>query len=199
MRILKTTGWAVAAAVLFAAGCRNSNTIDKDTFKTPLNDFYRTRQVCLWDGSIKLPAQADTGNDEETKQFDALTDAGLFTRTPTEKKRFLVGSKSVTNYDLSANGRSYWTANAAQPGYGNFCLGTRKVDSILAYSPADSSAAQYTVNYHFSVAAPDWANNPEIKTAFPKIANDIAGSNATATISKTDAGWQVGNVKDGGA
>lgn len=198
MRTVKMMGCALAAGMLLAAGCRHSNTVDKDAFKTALNDYYRTRQVCLWDGSIKLPAQADTDKDDETKQFDALTDAGLFTRMPTEKKRFLVGSKSVTNYDLSANGRSYWTASSAQPGYGNFCLGTRKVDSILAYSPQDANAPTYTVNYHFSVPAPDWANNAEIKTAFPKIANDIMGTNATARITRTDAGWQVASVQDGG-
>lgn len=198
MRTFSLTGCALAAAILFTAGCRH-NTVDQEAFKTALNDYYHTRQVCLWDGSIKLPAQADTGRDDETRQFDALTDAGLFTRMPTEKKRFLIGSKSVTNYDLTANGRSYWTANSAQPGYGNFCLGTRKVDSILAYSPPDASAPTYTVNYHFSVPAPDWANNAEIKTAFPKIANDIMGANASATISRTDAGLQVAGVKDGGA
>src|SRR5690348_15761746 len=59
MRTLRLTGCAVAACVLFTAGCRHNNTVDKDAFKTALNDYYRTRQVCLWDGSIKLPAQAD--------------------------------------------------------------------------------------------------------------------------------------------
>lgn len=196
MRILKLATCALAASVTLLPGCRQSNTVDQEAFKSALNDFYRTRQVCLWDGSIKLPAQADTNNDEETKQFDALTDAGLFQRTPTEKKRFLIGSKSVTNYDLTANGRSYWTANSAQPGYGNFCLGTKKVDSILAYSPAESGATQYNVNYHYSVTAPGWANNAELKTAFPQIDRDISGTNGSAVLSKTDAGWQVGNIKD---
>ena len=185
--------YSVIAAMSLLAGCRH-NAVDKEAFKSALNGYYRGRQVCMWDGAIKLPAQADTNDDSETRRFDALTDAGLFTRTPTEKKRFLIGSKSVTNYDLTPEGRKYWTADSAQPGYGNFCLGTRKVDSILAYSPSDPDAAQYSVNYHYSVDAPDWANKPEIKTAFPQIGADIAGNNATATLVKTDSGWNVQNV-----
>jgi hypothetical protein len=193
MRTKSAAIYAIAAVMALLAGCRH-NAVDKEAFKSALNGYYRGRQVCLWDGAIKLPAQADTNDDAETKRFDALTDAGLMTRMPTEKKRFLVGSKSVTNYDLSADGRKYWTTDSAQPGYGNFCLGTRKVDSILAYSPTDPDAAQYTVNYHYSVEAPDWANKPEIKTAFPQAGRDIAGDNATATLVKTDSGWNVQNV-----
>lgn len=195
MRTLKIARFSLVAAIAVLAGCRH-NTVDKESFKSALNDYYRTRQVCLWDGSIKMPVQADTSDDSQTKQFDALTDAGLLTRIPAEKKRFLVGSKRVNNYDLSEKGRTDWTANSAQPGYGNFCLGTRKVDSVTSYSPPDAGAAQYTVNYHFSVSASDWAKNPEISSAFPQVGRDIAGSDASATLSKTDAGWQVGNVKD---
>jgi hypothetical protein len=187
--------YSVVAAMALLAGCRH-NTVDKDAFKSALNGYYRGRQVCLWDGSIKMPAQADTKDDSETKRFDALTDAGLLTRMPTEKKRFLIGSKSVTNYDLSANGRNYWTAETAQPGYGNFCLGTRKVDSILDYSPPDANATQYSVNFHYSVPAPEWAKNPEINTAFPQIGRDLAGNNATAKLVRTDSGWNVTNVTE---
>ncbi len=31
---------------------------------------------------MKFPAQADSDNQDQTGQFDALTDAGLLTRTP---------------------------------------------------------------------------------------------------------------------
>jgi len=193
MQTKKIAAYSVVMVMSMLAGCRH-NAVDKDAFKAALNGYYRSHQVCLWDGSIKFPAQADTNDDAETRRFDALTDAGLLTRMATEKKRFLIGSKSVNNYDLSANGRNYWTADTAQPGYGNFCLGTRKVDSVLAYSPADPDVLQYSVNYHYSVSAPDWANGPEIKTAFPQIGRDIAGENATATLVKTDSGWNVQNV-----
>ena len=88
------------------------------------------------------------------------------------------------------------SADFAQPGYGNFCFGRRKVDSILDYSPQDSGAAQYSVTYHYSVPAPEWANNAEIKTAFPQVGRDVAGANASAMLTKTDNGWAVGRVSE---
>ena len=58
--------------------------------------------VCLWQDTKKLPVQAATADDAKTEGYDALTDAGLLTRTTAEKKVFIVASKQVNNYDLSA-------------------------------------------------------------------------------------------------
>ena len=122
-------------------------------------------------------------------------DAGLLVRTPQEKKRFLVGSKQVNDYDLSDKGRSTWTADASQPGYGNFCFGHREVSSVDSFTPPDADATQYTVNYHDTVTGlPDWASSAEMNTAFPKIAALTSGQQtATATLVKkprsTDRGF----------
>jgi hypothetical protein len=178
-----------------AAGCRK-NAVDPSAFKSALNSYYSAKPACVWSTSIKFPTQADTNNDDQTKGFDALTDAGLLVRTPQEKKRFLIGSKQVNDYDLSDQGRSTWTADAAQPGYGNFCFGHREVTSIDNFTPPDGDAAQYTVNYHDAVSnLPGWANNAEVKTAFPKITADTSGqATASATLVKSSSGWQVTNV-----
>jgi hypothetical protein len=196
MRTRNYMGLAVCSVMLLAAGCR-TNTVDKSAFKSSINDYYSTRPVCVWSSPVKFPAQADTSNDEQTKGFDALTDAGLLTRTAAEKKRFLIGSKSVNNYDLSDKGRATWTADPTQPGYGNFCFGHREATSVDSYSPADNNnAAQYSVTYHYDVTSvPDWANTAETKTAFPKLAADTSGQQtATATLVKSDKGWQVSAV-----
>ena len=186
--------------MLLAAGCR-SNSVDQSAFKSAINDYYRGKPVCLWSDPVKFPAQADTSNDEQTKGFDALTDAGMLTRSSAEKKRFLIGSKQVNNYDLSDKGRSTWTADASQPGYGNFCFGQREATSIDSFTPPDTSATQYAVNYHLLVTnVPDWANSAEMKTAFPRFAADTSGQQtATATLVKSDQGWQVTNVQPSGA
>src|SRR6202021_2060439 len=179
-----------------AAGCRK-NAVDKMAFKAAINDYYQARQECLWPASKKFPAQADTSNDDQTKGFDALTDAGLLVRKSAEKKRFLIGSKQVNDYDLSDKGRSNWTADQTQPGYGNFCFGHREVTTIDGFSPADvSDATQYSVSYHYDVASvPGWASTVEMKTAFPKVAIDISGQQtAVATLLKSDSGWQVTGV-----
>jgi len=197
MRVHRIAGVALVAGMVIAAGCK-SKVVDKMAFRSALNNYYSGQQQCVWTAAVKLPAQADASKDEQTRGFDALTDAGLLTRKPEEKKRFLIGSKQVNDYDLSDKGRSVWTADATQPGYGNFCYGHPEVTSIDGFTPPDDpDSTQFIVNYHYSVAhLPDWANNPEIKTAFPKMASDTNGQEtATATLVKSGNGWSATNVQ----
>lgn len=197
MRAKKWAVLAIAGMIGWATGCRNTNTVDKGAFKSALDSYLSGRQRCLWSEPTKFPAQADTSNDEQTRGFDALTDAGLLTRGSAEKKRFLVGSKQVNSYDLSDKGRSVWVADQTQPGYGNFCFGHPEVTSVDGYSPTDSNSTLYTVNYHYAVKSlPDWANSTEMKTAFPRIASDSSGEQTgIANLSKSNDGWQVQNVQ----
>jgi hypothetical protein len=196
MRGMSALGATLAAAILYLAGC-HSTAVDPAAFKTAINDYYQGKQECVWSTPVKFPAQADTSNDEQTKGFDALTDAGLLTRKTAEKSRFLIGSKQVNDYDLSDKGRSTWTADQSQPGYGNFCFGHLEVSNIDNYTPPDASATHYTVSYHYGVVgAPDWANSAEMKAAFPKIASEVGSQRpATANVTKGANGWVVESVQ----
>ncbi|MGA2560535.1 MAG: hypothetical protein ABSF17_12725 [Terracidiphilus sp.] len=196
MRATRLAALTLTVLVGLSIGCKN-NTVDKSGFKSALNTYYKGQQDCLWASPQKFPAQADTSNDEQTKGYDALVDAGLLTRASAEKKRFLVGSKQVNNYDISAKGRSTWTPDQTQPGYGNFCLGHPEVVSVDSYTPADPNASQYTVNYRYGITSvPDWANTTEMKTAYPRIVRQSSGaSTGTATLTKSNDGWQVSNVQ----
>ena len=197
MQARQVFGLAICG-VMMIAGCRKTNVVDKMAFKSAINDYLSARQECIWPDIKKFPAQADTSNDEQTKGYDALTDAGFLERKSAEKKRFLIGSKQVNDYDLSAKGRANWTADQTQPGYGNFCFGHREVTTIDVFTPSDNpDATQYAVNYHYDVAGtPAWAGTVEMKTAFPKIAADTSGQQtATATLVKSSSGWQVTNVQ----
>jgi len=178
-----------------ALGC-NKNAVDQSAFKSAINVYDSAQPVCVWSAAVKFPAQADTNNEDQTKGFDAFTDAGLLTRTPAEKKRFLIGSKQVNDYDLSDKGRSTWTADPTQPGYGNFCFGHWQVTSIDSYTPPDADATQYNVAFHDLVnGVPDWASSTEMKAAFPKIDSDTSGPHTgNATLVKSSSGWQVTNV-----
>lgn len=194
MRFKIVTLALVTGVMAAGAGCKK-NEVDQGAFKSALNNYLSSRQECLWSAPVKFPAQADTSNDEQTKGFDALTDAGLLTRKPVEKKRFLVGSKQVNDYDLSAQGRSVWKPDPSQPGYGNFCFGHAEVTAIDGYTPATADSAQYTVNYHYGIGGlPGWANSAEMKTAFPKLANANSGQQAAiANLAKSNNGWLVQN------
>jgi hypothetical protein len=184
----------LAGTMMVAAGCKK-NAVDKGAFKSALNNYLSSQKECLWSAPVKMPAQADASDDEETKGFDALTDAGLLTRKAVEKKRFLIGSKQANDYDLSEQGRAAWTADPSQPGYGNFCYGHPEVTTVDNYAPPADDAVQYTVNYHYGVSnLPAWANSAEMKTAFPKLNAVSAPEAASATLVKSSDGWLVQNA-----
>lgn len=190
----------LCGAMMIAAGCRKTNMVDKIAFKSAINNYWSARNECVWPDPIKFPAQADTSKENQTKGFDALTDAGLLVRQSAEKKRFLIGSKQVNDYDLSDKGRSTWTADQTQPGYGNFCFGHREVSTIDSFSPPDNpDATQFGVTFHYDVAnVPAWASTTEMKTAFPQLAADTSGQQTgTATLVKSDQGWQVTAIQPG--
>lgn len=196
MRATRILLLVMAWAVLVASGC-NKNTVDKMAFKSALESYYSNQQACLWPSPVKFPAQADTSKEEQTMGFDALTDAGLLTRTPEEKKRFLIGSKQVNDYDLSDQGRAVWKPDPSQPGYGNFCFGHSEVTSIDGYTPTDDSDTRYSVTYHLNDGNPPaWVNSPEMKAAFPTVASETSARHmATATLIKTANGWMVQGVQ----
>jgi len=181
-----------AATLLLIAGCKKTtdNTLN---YKSAINAYYSANPSCLWSHSQQFPTQVAASNTEQTAPFAALVDQGLLTRTTTEKKIIII-SKQEVNYDLSDKGRSAWTADPNQPGYGNFCYGHRSVSSIDSSTPNDAQPGATTVvNYHYTFSgAPDWAKASETQTAFPRLQTDLSGSGtATATLVDTTNGWQV--------
>lgn len=190
---------AVCAAVLaMAVGC-NKKADNSVNYTSAINAYYSAHPSCLFSQPQQFPAQVTTSDTSKTAPFDALFDQGLLTRTTAEKKVLIVASKQVTNYDLSDKGRSAWTADTTQPGYGNFCYGTRKVSTIDSSSPTTSDVAATTqIAYHYSFSdAPAWASAAETKTAFPQAAAELSGPQAaSATLTNTANGWQVTSTPD---
>ena len=185
----------LCCSVLLAAGCSNKKVATKDNFKKAIGNYYNAHPECVWSSPVKFPVEGDPNKGEETAGYDALTDAGLLTRTSSQKKVFIFGSKQVNDYDLSSKGRSVWTPEQKQPGFGNFCYGHRDVTSVNNFTTSsDSNGAQIAnVDYHYQVTSlPDWASSTEMKTAFPTIQAGAAGSRVDkATLISTDDGWQV--------
>ena len=185
---------ALVLTALFAGATGCKKEVDKAGFKSAINKSYAGRHECVWPEPIKLPVQADPSKDERIRDYEALTDAGLFIRESAEKKRLLAGSKLVNNYDLSDKGHSSWTPDPNQPGYGNFCFGHFNVTAIDNATPNDpANPTQYTVTYRYEVEGiPDWARTPESMRTFRKIAADTSIQSATATLVKdSNGGWEV--------
>jgi hypothetical protein len=189
------------AALLIAVGC-NKKADNSINYKSAIDTYYSAHPACLFPQPIQFPTQKTTSDTTATEPYDALVDQGLLVRTTAEKKVFIVASKQVTNYDLSSDGRSAWTADTTQPGFGNFCYGQRSITTIDSSTPTTSDPGATTqVNYHYTVSgAPAWATAPETKNAFPNVATDLSGPQAaTATLTNTSNGWQVTTAPDGKA
>ncbi len=185
---------ALVLAGLFAAanGCKKP--VDKAGFIAAINKSYDGRHVCLWPEPTKLPAQIDPTKDEKVRDFDALTNAGLLNREYVEKKEPHAEFIRTNKYDLSDKGHSAWTAEANQPGLGNFCFGHFNVTAIEKATPNDpSNPTQYIVKYSYEVEGiPGWARTPDSMRAFRKIAADTSIQSATATLVKgASGGWEV--------
>jgi hypothetical protein len=182
-----------ATIILLEVGC-NKKEDNSINFRSAIDSYYSAHPVCLWPDPVKFPVQADTSDNSKTSGYDALVDQGLLVRTTAEKKKFIIASKQVNNYDLSDKGRSAWTADVNQPGYGNFCYGHRKVSSIDSSTPTTSDAGATTqVTYHYTLSDPPaWATAAETQNAYPQLHSDLAGpQTGQATLTNTNNGWQV--------
>lgn len=180
---------------LLVTGCSSKKSASKANFKSAIGNYYNAHPVCIWSSSVKFPEEVAKSNDNQTSGYDALFDAGLLTRTTQQKKEFIFGSKQVTVYDLSSKGRSLYTPDSTQPGYGNFCFGHRDVTAINNFTTSTNSNGDQVANvdYHYTIdGIPDWAKSTEMQTAFPTIQADMSNSNvAQATLINTRNGWQV--------
>ena len=194
MPLNRTHGWLLVLG-LFALGtaCNDGSNTDM-SYKAAINDHYKAFPVCIWSQAKKFPVQAATSDDAKTEGYDALTQEGLLTRTTAEKKVLIIASKQVNNYDLSDKGRTSWTPDTSQPGYGNFCYGTREVTSIdnSTLGTNASGAKTVDVTYHYKIAnVAGWANSPEMKTAYPNMAAALDASPSDhATLVKTGDRWE---------
>ena len=182
----------LGSIALLSTACNNGSNTDM-SYKAAINDYFKAYPVCIWSQPKKFPVQAATSDDAKTEGYDALTQEGLLTRTTAEKKILIVASKQVNNYDLSEKGRTSWTPDSTQPGYGNFCYGHREVTSIDNSTLGANSAGAKTVavSYHYQIVnVADWANSPQMKTAYPGLASSL-GSNPSdnATLVMTGDHW----------
>ena len=183
--------------ILTACNKKADNSIN---YTSAINTYYSTHPACLWSTSQQFPTQAETSDQSKTMPYDALVDQGLLVRTTAEKKKLIVITKQVNNYDLSDKGHAAWTADTTQPGFGNFCYGHRKVSSIDTSTPTtDAVGATTTINYHYTLAdVPAWANAAEVQTAYPNIRAGLTGPQAAiATLTNTSNGWQVSTAPNG--
>ncbi len=182
-----------ATALMLVAGCKKTAD-NTSNYKSAINTYLSQNQSCLWHQPQKFPIQVGTSDSDKTAGYDALYNQGLLDRTTGDKKKLLgLVNKQVTNYDLSAKGKSSWTASQTDPSYGNFCYGHREVSSIdSSNATGDQPGATASVMYHYDFSSvPDWAKDGGVQNAFPNVKENLAGGQATATLVDANNGWQV--------
>ena len=177
------------------AGCKAKTDDSTSNYTSAINTYYASRPECLWAQPVKLPVQADTSDTSKTMGYDALVDQGLLQRTTGEKKRFLIGSKEVTNYDLSDKGRSAWTADQQTPGFGNFCYGIagrRKHQQLdrEQWTARRDDRRELSGQNERRAGMGDRRRRPRMR--FRRCRTDLSGPvAASATLTDTDHGWVV--------
>ena len=181
-----------AATLLLVAGCKKTSD-NTSNYKSAINAYYSAHPTCLFSHPQQFPTQVAASDTTKNAPFAALVDQGLLTRSTSEKKVVILSMQEI-NYDLSDKGRSDWTADQNQPGYGNFCFGKREASSIDNSTPNNGQPGATTVvNYHYTFTGePSWVKAAEIQNAFPRVQDALAGNGtATSTLVDTPNGWQV--------
>lgn len=179
--------------LLMLAGCDKKKS-DPSNLKTAIDSYYSQVPECLWPHPVRFPVQVENDDSSKTAPYDALFDQHLLTRTPVEKKELLIFNKPATAYDLSDAGRSAWTADQSQPGYGNFCYGHRKAKEIVSNTETGTQpGATTTVNYTYTLTGvPQWAQAAEVGNAFPQLKAELSGpAVAQTTLVLGQDGWHV--------
>lgn len=180
-------------AVTAVTGCKGPAD-QTGNLKSAINTYYDQWPECLWKQPIQLPQQHSKDDASAIQPYDALVDQGLLSRTPVEKTKLLILKTAANSYDLTDKGRSNWTADTTQPGYGNFCYAHRRVKDIVSNTPSGTQpGATTTVSYTYTLGdVKDWAQAPETQNAFPGIRTALAAvGQATTTLVLTNDGWKV--------
>lgn len=184
---------AGATALVLTSGCRKTADITRNYWNA-VNTYLRQNPSCLWPQPVKFPVEVSASDHTRTAQYDALYNQGLLTRSAGFKRELLgLVDKRIVTYDLTDKGKSSWTASATDPSYGNFCYGYRVVRTIDQFTATGNQlGATASVVYHYGFTAlAGWAKDAGVQTAFPTVAENLAGGTATATLQDTPEGWQV--------
>jgi len=212
-----------ALSIIALAGCSNAKEASKGNFEHAINEWIEKGPPCLDipDGTVTAPGQKydalpayveatpkTQSFAEEVRQrrlgpLDALVDAGLMKKTPTEiEQQTMFGSAggkvAVIAYDFTSEGKAAFSDAAGSSMMGGkrsgLCYGKPHVDEVTNFTqPADMmgmTLSQVSYKYHLA-DLPAWAKNPKMKAAFPDLARNTAESlDAKAAVVLTNDGWK---------
>jgi hypothetical protein len=212
-----------ALSVIALAGCSNPKEANKSNFEHAVNEWIEKLPPCLDvpNGTVTAPGQkydalpayveavpktqpfAEESRQRRLAPLDALVDAGLMKKTPTEieQQNMFGGAErkvAVIAYDFTNEGTAAFKDDAGSSTMGGkrsgLCYGKPHVDEVTNFTqPADMmgmTLSQVSYKYHLA-DLPAWAKNAKVKAAFPDLARNTAESlDAKAAVVLTNDGWK---------
>jgi hypothetical protein len=180
--------WKRVAGLTFAillmlaiGGCTRKKTeASNENFQRAINAyFYNHRDECLFATARKFPDEVKVHEKDEMKDMDALSKAGLLTRTED-------GAFQLVRYELTPLGTR---------ATGRFCFGHRDVISVDSFTPLriEDKRKASDVTYHYRIVdAPVWAQDENLKKQFPELARKTTGNaEGKTTVMSAYQGWEV--------
>jgi hypothetical protein len=162
-------------------GCNRKKTeASNENFRRAINAyFYNHRDECLFTTARKFPDEVKVAEKSDMKDMDALSKAGLVTRTED-------GAFQLVRYELTPLGTR---------ATGRFCFGHRDVTSVDSFTPLriEDKRKASDVTYHYRIVdAPVWAQDENLKKQFPELARKTSGNaEGKTTVMSAYQGWEV--------
>jgi hypothetical protein len=178
----RVAGLTFAILLMLAiGGCTRKKTeASNENFQRAINAyFYNHRDECLFTTARKFPDEVKVHEKDEMKDMDALSKAGLLTRTED-------GAFQLVRYELTPLGTR---------ATGRFCFGHRDVTSVDSFTPLriEDKRKASDVTYHYRIVdAPVWAQDENLKKQFPELARKTSGNaEGKTTVMSAYEGWEV--------
>ncbi len=197
--------FAVILIAFFVTGCSSPKDANKKNFKKAINAHLEKQCILISPRPVfykQFPVTVKLRNmPKETEKFDALVKVGLLevkTGT-TQAYQSLFGSKKITvptkTYSLSEKGKMDFKSidDGLMGTKAGFCIANYEINEIINFSEPSQDMG-YTVsqvNYTVSpVNIKDWASNPEVLAAFPRITEKLQkNKKQSATLVLMNDGW----------
>jgi hypothetical protein len=192
-------------AVFALAGCSDPKTASESNFKAAMQNYLDTAYPrCYFVSNFPAEKESwDVGG--KNLALATLEQAGLLGVKEVqheEKQMFSDKTRTVTkqSYDLTAEGRKYYKAEATKnlrgEAMGGLCAGKATVTSIGQFTePADMMGLRISrVNYSYTVAdLPAWAMRPDVQKAIRGLKEDAQSASTPVQgvvgMALTNNGW----------
>lgn len=198
------------AGLLLLAGCNGTKKPSNVNFTKAINQYLAQHgDACTSIGRqfpVDIPASAQRGQYGIEPRLIALQEVGLVSEgAATAVVHGMLGPlrgagppQPVRRYQLTAEGQEYVQQVPGTFGRtAGFCYGQKSVDSIVDWSAptAVEGVSRTVVTYKYKIVnLAVWADQPDIRHAFPDIGATVSGAsktNQTAGLQLTSDGWEV--------